>query len=64
MNWINIDNRLPEENKNVQVLSEASGMNSPYEWVGFHINGKWQYCGVLPDDVTHWMPLTKSRRTK
>lgn len=55
MEWISVDDRLPEENQTVLVWAGGLGCSQ----IDFH-SGKF-YCEYFPENyeenITHWMPL-------
>lgn len=74
MQWISVDDRLPDNNDKVIVccLSEISDYGYPYDYkdaceMGFYEKDQWY--SDNPDDmdvldnVTHWMPLPGPPKT-
>lgn len=58
--WISVNERLPEEDKDVLIYVPSKNGDSAH-WVrDYHINGKWIIHGYEP---THWMPLPEPPST-
>jgi len=62
MEWISVEERLPEEGQNVLFYFEVTGVEvGHYTLINDVHYGKgnqfYNKGGFLTDDVTHWMPL-------
>lgn len=55
--WISVDERLPEDDKDVLVFVPAEKKYSV--WPGYLYNGAWIWCDGhrITQQVTHWRPL-------
>ena len=72
MEWISVEDRLPEEDQKVIYYFEHTGVDIgfykrikyPKEFIGstgdVYGNQFIGNAGFLTDDVTHWMPLPKN----
>lgn len=49
--WISVEDRLPENDRDVLVYDKVSGM-----WIAQYDN-RWETEEFILDDVTHWQPL-------
>lgn len=59
MEWISVENRLPEPMVNVRCITRTTTMGNPIidDVTGFmYPSGKWS-CSFDWTSVTHWMPL-------
>ena len=60
--WISVEDRLPEDDENVMILS-----NERITFVGFYKNGQWisySLYAIYGNVVTHWMPLPSTEGLK
>lgn len=63
--WIDANERLPRDARDVTLVSKEHGVVNGYYWSGLHwgkdVEPSWFIsCGThegKADDVTHWMPL-------
>ena len=63
MDWIKIEDRLPEEGQRVIYFFKETGISigrfTQKAFEGEKMNTFYGASGWLSDDVTHWMPLHK-----
>lgn len=58
MNWINVEDKLPDEFQKVLVWRKTIGYD--VAWIGF---GGWIYDNLIEDiEVIAWMPLPEPPR--
>lgn len=66
MEWISVQDRLPDKEETVLIYSEGDSVTAAFLYTDKYFGLRWFVnnfgdCkdAVLPDRVTHWMPLPK-----
>lgn len=54
MEWISVNDRLPEAGVTVLICGEGLYTNAAHIWAG-----AWHCDGLIDEVVTHWMSLPK-----
>lgn len=62
--WISVEERLPEVNKNVLVFFPGIEGNKPHIYVSFLLPRKEFVLETVHGPVTHWMPLPEPPEVK